>query len=118
MWATEYGERYKRHYFDLKDVNFVIENQLKCITYFSNGDKINLSWIDMKKALGKLAKVYSHNLGRTIYLNPNAITNYRFNSDFDVDVEMQNGIKLETLLRADFERNVLIKINQSKEREV
>ena len=118
MWATLYGEKYKRHYFDINDINFVIENRLKCITYFSNGEEIDLSWIDMKKVLCEFAKVYSHDLGRTLYLNPKNIANYTFSSKYDVDVEMKNGIKLETLLRADFERNVLTRLNQEQEREI
>lgn len=35
-----------------------------------------------------------------------------------VNIEMQNGIKLETVLRADFEKNVLTRLNQEPEREV
>ena len=118
MWATLYGEKYKRHYFDVNDIGFVIENRLKCITYFTNGEVIDLSWIDMKKVLSELAKVYSHDLGGTLYLNPNNIANYTFNSKYGVDVEMKNGIKLETILRADFERNVLTKLNQENERQI
>ena len=117
MWATLYGEKYKRHYFDINDINFVIENKLKCITYFTTGEEIDLSWIDMKKVLCEFAKVYSHDLGRTLYLNPSNIVDYSLHK-YHVDVEMKNGIKLETLLRADFERNVLTKLNQENEREI
>ena len=73
---------------------------------------------ECKALKGELAKVYSHDLGSTLYLIPNNIASYTFNSKYGVDVEMKNGIKLETILRADFERNVLTKLNQENVRQI
>lgn len=111
MWATEYGERFKRHYFDISDVCYVIEKRLECVTFFANGEQISLSWIDMKSALKILVQVYSHDIEDAIYINPQAISSYKEKGHY-VNANFNNGLKLSKLSRIQFENYVIPQMNE------
>ena len=104
MEATLYGS-WEKKVFNSKDIMYIVEDGFECITHFSNGKIISLSWEDMRRILEKLPKVLWYDAYNPVYINVKEVFTCSIKGLY-VNVEFRNGKKLKNLSRTDFDKNI------------